>query len=108
MNYMSEWIPLMDYAVKKGVSLSTLRRHIKSNKVEYRVENGRYLLLDEGGNGSASHSMHAPSRNGAATQSVQSKLQKLERDLQRAQEEIAELKMLIALYEERMSPTREN
>src|SRR5690242_17272774 len=40
------WISLMDYAMKTGLSLSTLRRYIKAKKVPYRVENGRYLLLE--------------------------------------------------------------
>ena len=79
------WIPLMDYAIKNGVSLSTLRRHIKANKIQYRVENGRYLLLDD----SDGQSRH-----------------RLERDLAKAREEIAELKTLIALYEERMAHQR--
>ncbi|MBY0471829.1 hypothetical protein K2X30_11740 [bacterium] len=77
-----QWIPLMEYATKKGVSLSTLRRYIKSDKVQYRVENGRYLLLDP----DASNS--------------------IEEQLRKAHEEIAELKMLIALYEEKIPSPR--
>lgn len=109
---MSEWIPLVDYAVKTGVSLSTLRRHIKANKVQYKVENGRYLLHFEG---SSDHSslVSGESQDSAQAamdptlqQGLQTKLQKLERDLQKAQEEIAELKTLIALYEEKIPPQR--
>ena len=40
----SAWISLMDYANDYGVSLSTLRRHIKAGKIEHKIENGRYLL----------------------------------------------------------------
>ncbi len=90
----------MDYAIRRGFSLSTLRRHIKANKIQYRVENGKYLLLD---NPDAT----PPSITGQQAAAVlQAKLQKVEMDLQKAQEEIAELKMLIALYEEKMSPQR--
>jgi predicted site-specific integrase-resolvase len=74
-----EWIPLVDYAARKGVSLSTLRRYIKANKIPYRLEEGRYLILSDEAD--------------------------LRTELQRANEEIAELKTLIALYEERTPPS---
>lgn len=80
------WIPLVDYAAKTGVSLSTLRRHIKANKIPYRVVNGRYLLCD-------------PDRTALP-------VSRMERELLEAREEIAELKMLIALYEEKLSPSK--
>ena len=107
-----EWIPLMEYSMKKGVSLSTLRRHIKANKVEYRVENGRYLLFDDSEDdarmsvppprpqltdSSALH-MRAPTASHEAAQ--------LRRELQMAREEIAELKMLVDLYEEKLPVQR--
>ena len=39
------WLPLIEYSVKSGVSLSTIRRKIKSNSISYRLEKGRYLIL---------------------------------------------------------------
>lgn len=91
---MGDWIPLMDYAARTGISLSTLRRHIKSNKIPHRVENGRYLVQLKGSPGTAEPARPAvpsPSRIG-----------KLAAELRKAQEEIAELKTLIAFYEERL------
>lgn len=43
---MSEmnWLPLAEYAVAKGISISTVRRKIKSDAVKYKMENGRYLI----------------------------------------------------------------
>ncbi len=38
---------MIDYAVNKRVSISTLRRRIKSQRLEHRLENGRYLILAE-------------------------------------------------------------
>lgn len=98
--HSGDWIPLMDYAIRRGVSLSTLRRHIKANKIQYRVENGKYLLLDRPDEAAVNES----GQQEAAA--LQAKLQKVETDLQKAQEEIAELKMLVALYEEKMAPQR--
>ncbi len=88
---MNEWVPLMEYANRMGLSLSTLRRHIKAKKVPFRIENGKYLLLCQGSGSPSSSS---------------DRVQELERDLKRAREEIAELKTLIALYEETPSSAR--
>jgi hypothetical protein len=83
-----QWVPLIDFAVKRGVSLSTLRRYIKQGKVVFRVEHGRYLLCDDG---------RFPR---AKVHPLQTQVSKLEVELQKAQEEIAELKTLIAFYED--------
>lgn len=42
-----KWLPVLDYAVNKRVSISTLRRRIKSQTLEHRLENGRYLIRTE-------------------------------------------------------------
>lgn len=79
----------MEYAIKNGISLSTLRRHIKANKVTHKIEKGRYLLLDQA--------------FAVASVPVQdATVNRLTAELQRAYEEIAELKTLIALYEEKV------
>ena len=88
---MANWIPLIEYAMKKGVSLSTLRRYIKADKVRYRIEGGRYLLLDE--------EPPVDLQRDSVPMSTDS-------DLQKAREEIAELKTLIAFYEEQLSGPR--
>jgi hypothetical protein len=97
-----EWMPLMDYAMLHGVSLSTLRRHIKARKIEYRIEGGRYLLpADRAPTVALAPELErteAPS--GAVSVSREGEL---ERALLAAREEIAELKMLVALYEETLS-----
>jgi hypothetical protein len=107
----SSWISLMDYATEYGVSLSTLRRHIKAGKIEYKIENGRYLLKspfapgvapsDRGAQPSSRAASHAPAQASAqASGEPSSEVRELRARLQRAQEEIAELKMLVAIYEE--------
>ncbi len=74
-----KWVPLLDYAVFKGVSLSTLRRHIKAKKIHSKSIEGKYFLWCDLENSSSEH---------------------LSKELQKAQEEITELKMLVSLYEE--------
>jgi len=39
------WLPIIEYSIKAGVSLSTIRRKIKSNSIPFRVEKGKYFLL---------------------------------------------------------------
>jgi hypothetical protein len=93
-----QWIPILDYAVLKGVSTSTLRRYIKANKIQYRIENGRYLLR-------ADARPRAQSWDGAGVNegiSVFQKMRELENKMLRAEEQIAELKMLVAIYEEKL------
>ncbi len=41
------WLLLTDYASKYRISVSTLRRRIKSHQIPFRFENGKYLLLDD-------------------------------------------------------------
>jgi len=98
---MGEWIPQMDYAMKKGVSLSTLRRHIKANKIQYRVENGRYLLFVEQGDVVLINrpAVKMPPQQ-PSPQDDDFLMIQLQTKLKKAQEEIAELKTLIAFYEE--------
>jgi hypothetical protein len=40
------WLPLSEYSSKYKVSISTLRRRIKTEKALYRFEEGKYLLKD--------------------------------------------------------------
>jgi hypothetical protein len=51
------WLPLTEYSVRSGVSLSTIRRKIKSNSIKYRLEKGRYLILFNDANNAAARSV---------------------------------------------------
>jgi hypothetical protein len=108
---MDQWIPLMDYAMKKGVSLSTLRRHIKSNKIPFKLENGRYLLMD-GPIPDVLEQKVTRTPEVRVTPPIfrddtaQKTIEQLNHELKMAREEIAELKTLIALYEESIPKQR--
>lgn len=41
------WLPLAEYSIKHNVSISTLRRRIKAEDIQYKLENGKYLIFDE-------------------------------------------------------------
>jgi hypothetical protein len=94
------WIPLMDYAMKNGVSLSTLRRYIKAGKISYKSEHGKYFIFSTT---EAPRTAEAEwMRPSTDIIPLEPRVAKLEVDLKRAQEEILELKMLVAIYEERL------
>jgi len=40
----NHWLPITEYALRSGVSISTLRRKIKSNAIDFKMEDGRYLI----------------------------------------------------------------
>jgi hypothetical protein len=42
----ADWLPLTDYSTKYKVSISTLRRRIKSEKINFRFDDGKYFIFD--------------------------------------------------------------
>lgn len=44
---MEQWLPLTDYATKYKVSVSTLRRRIKTEDIKYLFQEGKYFICDQ-------------------------------------------------------------
>lgn len=40
------WLPLADYSMKHKVSISTLRRRIKAEDIQYRLDDGKYFIFE--------------------------------------------------------------
>jgi hypothetical protein len=102
------WIPLVEFSVKKGISLSTLRRYIKSNKIPWKLLEGRYLVLDDGSFTAPRNqefrfppTASSPSHETNVDHPSDERVRIMEQELNAAQEEIAELKTLVAFYEEK-------
>ena len=47
MTTTNSWLPLAEYSMKHHVSISTLRRRIKADDIDYRFDDGKYFILDE-------------------------------------------------------------
>ncbi len=47
MTTTQSWLPLAEYSMKHQVSISTLRRRIKAEDIQYRFDEGKYLILDD-------------------------------------------------------------
>ncbi len=56
---VSQWLPLTDYSSKYRVSVSTLRRRIKAEDIKFRLEDGKYFIIDEP---MSTHQKHRPSQ----------------------------------------------
>jgi hypothetical protein len=93
------WIPLVEFSVQKGISLSTLRRYIKANRIPWKLVEGRYLVMDDGTFNANRHS----EQKAPPPSDFDARLKLLEQELTAANEEIAELKTLVAFYEEKWS-----
>jgi hypothetical protein len=80
------WLSLLDYSFQTGVSLSTLRRQIKSNKIKFRLQDGKYLICSD----KPLESLPTPRFDENET---------LKKELERLRQEVTELQMLVKIYE---------
>lgn len=44
---LNSWLPINDYANRYRLSVSTVRRRIKSQKVKFKLDEGKYFILDD-------------------------------------------------------------
>ncbi len=116
------WLPITDYAQRRGMSISTLRRKIKSNELDFKMEEGRYLIrcdaalpsdLEAGSFSSTDQlaltrvevqEMIRVAKEEAALQgrAMEARVAGLSRKLEMFSEQISELKMLVKIFEEKM------
>lgn len=86
------WLSINDYSRYKNVSISTIRRHIKTNILKHKDENGKYFI-------------YVPSteklrlREEEEILKVRLELELLRSKLRQLREENNELKMLVDIYE---------
>lgn len=92
------WLSITDYSLYKKVSISTIRRHIKTNILKHKEEDGKYFI-------------YVPSSERVKLKEDEELLRiKLENELLKTQlrqmrEENNELRMLVDLYEKKTSDT---
>lgn len=63
------WLSLTEYSLKHHVSISTLRRKIKADDIQYKLDDGKYYIFDES-------EQHRPSLNSEASDNSNSSIQK--------------------------------
>ncbi len=86
------WLSIIDYSQYKNVSISTIRRHIKSNIFRYKEENGKYFIYVA----SSDRLKQSEEKNHLA---LHLEVERLRSQIKILSEENNELKMLVDLYE---------
>jgi hypothetical protein len=74
MTTANSWLPLAEYSMKHHVSISTLRRRIKTEDIQFRFDDGKYFILDEELKKTANAEEHRPSLSSNVSQSVQTEI----------------------------------
>jgi hypothetical protein len=112
----AHWLSLANYSSKYDVSISTLRRRIKTATVEFKLHDGKYFLLDSA---PQTFEMHSPIQNtqslrqheeepvltsaskllGELKKAYTSILQDKEEQIIHLKEEASDLKMLVRVLE---------
>ena len=87
MNQEGIWLSILDYANVKKVSISTIRRSIKTGHVKYKEENGKYFIWTK---------EIAIQKEELSLKLENEFLKKRNRELE---EEINDMKMLLQVYE---------
>ena len=91
MNQDGIWLSIIEYASIKKTSISTIRRSIKAGLLKHREENGKYLIWTKD-----IAPKNTITKNQLENHFELDLLKKKNRELQ---EEVDDLKMLLAVYE---------
>lgn len=84
MENREDWLSINEYTEATSKSDSTVRRYIRSGKVESKFEDGKYFI------------------KGKFSLGNKTKVKRLEEENRALREEVAELRMLVDLYEKQL------
>ncbi len=104
-----QWLPIVDYSMRNNLSISTIRRSIKSKKLLYKIVGGKYFIYGENPSFKESEEMisssgknvnfHTQDGFNLNLNHLYRELEELKKELRKVKEENNELKMLVDLYE---------
>ena len=90
------WLSIIEYAQLKDISISTIRRYIKANRIKFRMEKGKYYIF-------APHFNEIGNKEIPELEKEVFDLKVENRELKRInkkiQQELDEINMLIQIYE---------
>jgi len=86
------WLTINEYSQYRSISVSTIRRYIKSNKVKFRNCEGKYYLYV---------SYENMNRKKSDESLLKLDLENAHVKIRKLEEENSEMRMLISAYEER-------
>lgn len=88
------WLTILDYAKYRDTSISTVRRHIKANRVKHRLVEGRFEIFI-----SEEKMLNAENKKIDEMAKLRKELAELERRVRVLTEANNDLKMLVQIYE---------
>jgi hypothetical protein len=94
------WVSIQQYSINNNISISTIRRRIKSGAIKSKLVGGKYELFDTNAISSTNSSekiFSCPALKNMGNQN--SKLELLEKENKELKEQIDELKMLLKIIE---------
>lgn len=86
------WLSINDYSRYKNVSVSTIRRHIKSNILKHKEEDGKYFIY-------VASTDKIKMREDEEVLKLKLEIELMKTKLRDLSEENNELRMLVDLYE---------
>lgn len=109
-----QWLPLAEYAIRTGISISTIRRRIKANAIGFKLDDGKYLIsMDvddepkETGFVSSDNIIPPPApqenqHSDIRWRALEARVAGLAKKVDMLSEQLAEAKMLVKVFEEKM------
>lgn len=86
------WLSITDYSLYKKVSISTIRRHIKSNILKHKEEDGKYFIY-------VAQSDRVKLKEEEEVLRIKLENELLKSQIRQLREENIALRMLVDLYE---------
>ena len=88
------WLTIPEYSDYREKSISTVRRYIKSNQVQHKLDDGKYYIFVSDENYQKKKNFQDKEEMG-----LRFKLMELESRVRSLEEENNDLKMLVQIYE---------
>ncbi len=88
------WLTIPEYSSYRDKSVSTIRRYIKSDRVKYKLDDGKYFIF-------VSHENYQNKQTSQEREDMELRfrLVELESKIRQLEEENNDLKMLVEIYE---------
>ncbi len=95
-----KWLSILEFAAYKKKSISTVRRYVKANRVKHKEDQGKYYIWVKN---------HISDITVSDKKNLELKFEfeRIKKENHELKEEVAELKMLVTLYENgKMLPSK--
>ena len=96
------WMSILEYASFKSISISTIRRYIKAERVKTKKEGGKFYIFV------SSERLQEKSSKEEINLKIQLENERLKLRVNSLEEELNDMKMLVQIYEQSQKTTRDD